>query len=647
MAAHYIVMGAAGASSGPVNYVDDVFSTWLYNGGGNKTITNGIDLATKGGLVWIKSRTIGNDHAFCDTARGNTKYLRSNTTGAESTLTDQLTSFNTNGFSLNDSGSTYLVNAPSRTYASWTFRKAPKFFDVVTGTGGTSNISHNLGSVPAMVILKQTATTDDWYVFHRSSNGYFKLNTTDARQGSSSIPGIAASGSYLDATATTFNVQNFVNTGNPYVAYLFAHNAGGFGATGTDNVISCGSYTGNGSATGPVINLGYEPQYVLIKNASLSTTNWSVFDVMRGWSMTSQNLLRPNSSGAEIAGLTWIQPTATGFQLTDVDNDVNASGSTYIYMAIRRPMKPPTSGTEVFSPVATTDAVNTFKTTGFPIDLQMQGYRPGISANIQTIDRLRGTGTIASSTSSVPRLASSSTAAETSATAANGWNNTGFQISSGWDGNNMVYWNFRRAPGFFDVVCYTGTGSARTVAHNLGVAPELMIFKNRVSTTINWNVNVQSINTNNWTLSLNTDEAVSNKALFSTAPTSSLMTFTGAQVNVSGNGYVAYLFASVAGVSKVGSYTGNGGSSQDINCGFSSGARFVMVKAASGTGDWWVWDTARGITSGNDASIRLNTTDAEVTSLNFINPLASGFTVVGSDSSRNGAGIQYIFLAIA
>ena len=72
-----------------------------------------------------------------------------------------------------------------------------------------------------------------------------------------------------------------------------------------------------------------------------------------------------------------------------------------------------------------------------------------------------------------------------------------------------------------------------------------------------------------------------------------------------------------------------------------------MVKAASGTGDWWIWDTERGITAGNDSSMRLNTTDAEVTTLDFIDPLSSGFTVVGSDSSRNGSGIEYIFYAIA
>jgi hypothetical protein len=125
------------------------------------------------------------------------------------------------------------------------------------------------------------------------------------------------------------------------------------------------------------------------------------------------------------------------------------------------------------------------------------------------------------------------------------------------------------------------------------------------------------------------------------------MTFTGAQVNATSNLYVAYLFATCAGVSKVGSYTGNG-SSQTIDCGFSAGARFVLIKRNNDIGDWYVWDTARGIVSGNDPHLSLNTTAAEVTTDDTIDTNSTGFVVnqVAATNVNVSSG-TYIFLAIA
>jgi hypothetical protein len=117
--------------------------------------------------------------------------------------------------------------------------------------------------------------------------------------------------------------------------------------------------------------------------------------------------------------------------------------------------------------------------------------------------------------------------------------------------------------------------------------------------------------------------------------------------NTSGGTYVAYLFATCAGVSKVTSFTGNG-SSQTINCGFTAGSRFVMIKRTDSTGDWYVWDSARGIVSGNDPHLSLNSTAAEVTSDDTIDTDSTGFIVnqvSATNSNVNGA--SYIVLAIA
>ena len=119
------------------------------------------------------------------------------------------------------------------------------------------------------------------------------------------------------------------------------------------------------------------------------------------------------------------------------------------------------------------------------------------------------------------------------------------------------------------------------------------------------------------------------------------------QINITAGNYVAWLFASCPGVSKVGSYTGNG-SSQTINCGFAAGARFVLIKRTDSTGDWYVWDTARGIVSGNDPHLSLNTTAAEVTTDDTIDPDSSGFIVNQlSATNVNVSSATYIYLAIA
>ena len=138
---------------------------------------------------------------------------------------------------------------------------------------------------------------------------------------------------------------------------------------------------------------------------------------------------------------------------------------------------------------------------------------------------------------------------------------------------------------------------------------------------------------------------------FGTTTTYSTTTFTAAnadeQINKSGETYVAYLFATLAGISKVGTYSGTG-SDVNVDCGFTSGARFVLVKRTNSSGDWFVWDSTRGIVAGNDPYVLFNTTAAEVTNTDYIDPLSSGFTITSNaQSDLNTSGGTYLFLAIA
>jgi hypothetical protein len=207
---------------------------------------------------------------------------------------------------------------------------------------------------------------------------------------------------------------------------------------------------------------------------------------------------------------------------------------------------------------------------------------------------------------------------------------------------------WKRAPSFFDAVAYTGTGSARTISHNLGVAPEMMWVKKRDQAE-NWLV-YHSATGNTKSLRLNsTIAAYTDTNWNDTTPTDSVFSLgSSSVVNYSGHKFIAYLFASLDGVSKVGSYTGNG-TSQNIDCGFSSGARFVLIKRTDSTGDWEVYDTQRGINAGNDSHLQLNTTTAQFLSAGTIDPYSAGFTVNvdGSDSRSNASGASYIFYAIA
>jgi hypothetical protein len=593
-------------------------------------------------LVWIKNRTFSTNHGLVDTVRGRSKVLFSNATTAEQTsaVGDDVTSFLSNGFSLGGSG-TFNCNSSDSNYASWTWRKQSKFFDIQTWTGSGANrtISHALGSVPACIIVKRTDTTGDWQVYHRSlaNTEYLVLNSTAAKATGATRWNSTTPTSSVFSLGTDASVNASAGT---YIAYIFAHDAGGFGLTGTDNVISCGSYSHtNGSNTS--VTLGFEPQFCI--NRFTGVGIWVLMDSARGMPALgggNGRQLQPQSSDAEEASGT-IKPTATGFIV-----DSSLATGTYIYIAIRRgPMKVPTTGTSVFSPNSQTASTGTAITTNFPPDLQLYRSTSQVGNEGVVVDRLRGVNTTTTA-NSTPWLDTTTTAAEASASSVTrNWGNTGFQMPAFVATVPSVFYSLRRAPSFMDVVCYTGDGTSnRQLNHNLTVTPELIIAKRR-SASQDWVVFGSAVGSNKY-LILNTTAASDSATIY----TSTSTTF-GAQASLSYNTnavtYVAYLFATCAGVSKVFSYTGNG-SSQTINCGFTGGARFVMIKRTDSAGDWYVWDTARGIVSGNDPHLSLNTTAAEVTTDDTIDTDSTGFVVNQVAATNvNVSSATYIGLAVA
>ena len=203
-------------SSSSKTYVDDVFNSYVKKGtNANMTIDNGIDLAGEGGMVWYKPRDAGLDWNVIDTVRGVQNYIQQNDTAAQITASDKLSAFNDNGF-------TWGNGVGSNEIAWWTFRKQKGFCDIVTyeGNGSTGqNVSHNLGSIPGMIIVKNIDASGSWFVYHTDKGEDYAglLNTNSAFYSTSSWDNTAP-------TDTQFSVKHndTNNSGDTYIAYLFA-----------------------------------------------------------------------------------------------------------------------------------------------------------------------------------------------------------------------------------------------------------------------------------------------------------------------------------------------------------------------------------------------------------------------------------------
>ncbi|MCG8639134.1 MAG: phage tail protein [Desulfobacterales bacterium] len=305
--------------------VEDVFATSLFTGNQNiELVNNGIDLVNSGGLVWIKSRGSSKDHILLDSERALNMGLSTNKTETPINIGDPI-SLSENGFNLSASMDINQLAVP---FVSWTFRQALKFFSAITyaGSGASSQVvPYNLGIKPGVIVIKNITTTSNWRIYHSSDGnnyGLYLLNTTETFQGNYSG----------HVTETDFNVGNgnglnANNLGNDYIAYLFAHDPS------PEGLIQCGSYTGNGSTTGPAVSIGWEPQYLLVRRTD-NHENWIIIDNKRGLSAA----LFPheaNAEGAYVAeGFVFLPD---GFQPISFDADINATGGTYIYMAIRKP----------------------------------------------------------------------------------------------------------------------------------------------------------------------------------------------------------------------------------------------------------------------------------------------------------------------
>jgi len=299
------------------------FQTTLYTGNGSTThaITNGGNSDLQPDMVWIKDRGAANWHSITDVVRGHSKAIFPNDTAAEDTSNAYVKAFNSDGFTLGSAGSD--VNANTNTYVSWQWKEQAGVFDIVsyTGNGSARTISHNLGAVPKMMIIKKRNTTAPWSVGHASlgANQVLELNESDA---------VATDDSYWNNTRPTSSVFTVGTDGNQntnthtYVIYLFGNKQG---------VSKMGSYTGNGNANGEFIYTGFKPRWIMIKGTNIAR-NWGINDTKRSPINQTQDSLYSNVADAETGSGNYIDFLSNGFKLRDTALTMNGAYN-YIYMA--------------------------------------------------------------------------------------------------------------------------------------------------------------------------------------------------------------------------------------------------------------------------------------------------------------------------
>ena len=330
----------------------DYFNTKLYTGTGATNAQTGIGFQPD--WVWIQNRGGTYANVFFDAPRGVTKLIEPQGTGAQATVADSLTSFDSDGFTLGADSSNYC-NKSSNTYAAWNWRAgggagssntdgsinttttsvdttAGISLSTYSGTGSAATIGHGLGVVPQLIIVKNTYQSEDWIVYHHkiddaSSGGggapedkYLNLNDTGSR----------ADNTFWNDTAPTNQVfsvgtSTSVNqAGGTFLAYCFAEKKG---------FSKFGSYEGNGNNDGPFCYTGFSPAYIIIKVYNGTTGGWYIFDNKRpGYNADASRMLANDGSTAD-AGTGYIDITSTGFKLRHNADDYNGANMNYAFIA--------------------------------------------------------------------------------------------------------------------------------------------------------------------------------------------------------------------------------------------------------------------------------------------------------------------------
>ena len=405
-----------------------------------------------------------------------------------------------------------------------------------------------------------------------------------------------------------------------------------FGEGGDQNLIKCGQLTTD-TTNGSYLDLPWEPQWFLYKQNN-ANNNWIILDSMRGWTADGfVEMLYPNTSGTESGGNGYEKLGGRTIKFQGYGNNYD-----FMYIAIRRPDglvgKPAEAGTDVFALDVADGSTDPSFISSFPVDFSFY-KQPASSDSWYTGARLIGTDYLKTEST-----AAASTSANFTWDYSNGWRTTG--LSSSWQS-----WMWKRGPGF-DAVAYEGNSdSTRIIRHSLGVVPDMIWIKNRDAST-NWLVGHHGLDdgTSPWThyIYLNDSAAEGEYDFFANkAPTAYSFEVSTAIANDTNNSYLALLFKSITGISKVGNYSGSGGA-QTITTGFQP--RFVIIKRTDAAASWFVFDSLRGWSSGADPYLLLDSNAAQDGAYDMGSAESNGFSLI-NDTNTNANGGKYIYYAHA
>jgi hypothetical protein len=670
----------------------DYFNCVTYTGNGSTQSITGVGFQPD--FVWIKKRDTDGNHMLTDVVRGANTELNSNTTAAETANTNALTSFNTDGFSVGADGA---VNINNEGLVAWCWKAGGTAsalntgtinasvsanqdagFSIVTytGTGSAATVGHGLGVAPAMVIIKSRTTSDFWVVGQTSlgftTDNYLRLNAASAKEAGG---GVAWNNTAPTSTVVHIGTSSVLNgNGNNYVAYCFAEKTG---------ISKFGSFTGNGSSTGPFVECGFKPRLVIVKRTD-AASNWFMYDTIRGTNnkLYADSVQEDNGEDGGSTTSNTILSLSTGFQMTS-GNGSNTNGGTYIFMAwaenfsadadfkslntANLPAPTIKKGSSYMDVVTYTGngTSQSISSLDFSPDLVWLKCR-SIAYNHRLVDSVQGVGSTLSSNLQSAAVNSSS---EFTSLDSNGFSITqgaGYEFnnnavpyvawawdasgtgSSNTDGSITSTVSANPSAGF-SIVTWNGSTANGTVGHSLGVAPNLIIFKRRNATT-SWPVYHSAISPSN-VVYLNEDaaQASSGNSFGSTptAPTSTVFSV-GDKGDTNYGDMLAYCFAEVEGYSKFGSFVGNGSADGPfVFCGFRPA--YVWLKGSTFASNWNTYDSARSEYNAADDLLRLNSAAAEVSDYSpaAIDLLSNGFKIRTSSGDWNSSGQTFVFCAFA
>jgi hypothetical protein len=605
------------------------FSIVTYTGNGGTQSITGVGFQPD--FVWIKDYSQARNHIVFDSNRGVQKRLHTNTTDTESTLTNGLSSFDADGFSI---GSNVNVNANAAGYVAWCWKVNGG--TTVTNTEGSVNSTvqvnqktgtsiiqysasgsdltygHGLSQEPNFILVKARTWSNAWFAWHKESGGaqyggYF--NDTSAVSAGNSQVGTP------NATTIGANHPGTRNSGD-YIVYAF-HDVAGYSKFGTYTGSSTNDYAS------VFVSTGFKPSFVIIRKVTGTGVEWVMFDNKRANGGFLGEFQLNNSSSSEQYknnnNPAYVLFTEDGFEVNGNAQSVNGNGVTYIYMAFAAdPTTTSPTLSDSFNIQAYDGDSSTFKDiTGYGLAPTLVWAKNRNSGNWNTWkDRIRSSHVRSFLSSNLSDASQGSGPYD----AISEFLPDGWQSSTNWNGSSAgltnqpaltyVGWGWKanndsstrdtsgtipaiisanQAAGF-SIVKYTGNGTnSQTLPHGLGAKPDFVVIKQRNAVS-QWVGFTDATGTFSF-FYMNTTQALTAYPSMSWDATY-LNLNSGGDQNGANDQHVAYFFRSIAGFSKIGSYTGNGGTQAITGLGFSPDC--VIVKSATFAEVWSIFDTARG-----------------------------------------------------